>query len=58
MAKSKIEFKCEKCGKPQPKNKEKSNKNWSVFDSKKECACGGKFQMYIDGVLLGGDSNA
>lgn len=23
----KIEFKCENCGKPQPKNEEKSNKN-------------------------------
>lgn len=33
MAKSpKIEMKCEKCGKPQPKDDKQSNENWSVFD--------------------------
>lgn len=29
--KLKIESKCEKCGKPQPKDESKSNENWSVL---------------------------
>ena len=53
MAKSKIEFKCENCGKPQQKNEEQSNKNWSVFDCKQKCECGGKFAMYINGQKVG-----
>ena len=28
----KIEFKCDKCGKPQPKNEKQSNQNWNVYD--------------------------
>lgn len=44
----KIEFKCNKCGKSQPKDKEKSNKNWSVMPYKQKCECGGAFSMFID----------
>lgn len=43
MAKMIMISKCEKCGKPQPKNEEKSNKNWAVFDTNATCECGGKF---------------
>lgn len=54
MAKApKIEFKCENCGKLQPKNDEKSNENWAVFDCKQQCECGGKFVMYMDGQKVG-----
>lgn len=49
MAKIKMEFKCDKCGKPQPKNKKESNKNWIVYDSNQMCECGGKFARYING---------
>lgn len=51
--KPKIEFKCEKCGRMQPKNAEKSNNNFNVFDCKATCDCGGKFAMYIDGQKVG-----
>lgn len=38
MAKTpKFETKCVKCGKPQPKNENKSNKNWNVFDCNVKC---------------------
>lgn len=54
MAKTpKFERKCEKCGKPQPKNEKESNKNWDVFDSNAKCECGGNFVTYIDGKKLG-----
>lgn len=53
MAKAKMEMKCEKCGKPQPKNEKQSNKNWSVFDCNQICECDGKFVMYIDGQKIG-----
>lgn len=35
----KIQIRCEKCGKEAPIDKEKSNKNWTVY--KTECPCGG-----------------
>lgn len=54
MAKTpKMENRCDKCGKPQPKNKDKSNHNWSVFDCNAKCECGGNFVMFIDGKKLG-----
>lgn len=53
MKNNKIEMKCEKCGKAQEKDADKSNKNWNVFDSKQRCECGGKFVMYIDGQKVG-----
>ena len=44
MAKApKIERRCEKCGKPQPIIKEKSNENWNVYDPKAICECGGRY---------------
>lgn len=49
MAKIKMEFKCDKCGKPQPKNEKESNENWNVYDSNQMCECGGKFARYFDG---------
>ena len=48
-----IEFRCEKCGKPQPKNEEQSNENWNVYDCNQKCECGGKFCMFIDGHKIG-----
>ena len=53
MAKTKMEIKCEKCGKPQQKNAKKSNNSWSAFDCNQKCKCGGKFVMFIDGKRLG-----
>lgn len=53
MRKQKIEMKCEKCGKPQQKNHDKSNKNWNVYDCNQKCERGGKFVMYIDGQKVG-----
>lgn len=52
MAKTIIEFKCEKCGKPQEKDKQKSNNNFSVFNTKEKCNCGGEFKMYMNGELM------
>lgn len=34
---------CNKCGKLQKRNEEKSNENWDVYDCKAKCECGGKF---------------
>lgn len=50
MAKKKeIKCVCEKCGKPQPIDKEKSNENWNVYDPKAVCECGGKFKFnFVD----------
>lgn len=54
MAKEpKIEFKCEKCGKPQPRDEKKSNGNWDVFPCNQKCECGGKFVMYMNGQKVG-----
>lgn len=49
----KMEFKCENCGKPQPKNEKESNENWNVYDRNQKCECGGKFIMYLDGEKVG-----
>lgn len=50
MAKAlKIEFKCENCGNPQPKDEKQSNENWNVFSCNQKCKCGGKFVMYVNG---------
>jgi hypothetical protein len=43
----KIKMKCDKCGKEQKPKKDKSNKNWEVFDAKEKCECGGKFKPTI-----------
>lgn len=50
---SKIEMKCEKCGKPQGKDDKRSTENFDVFDCKQKCSCGGKYVMYIDGQKIG-----
>lgn len=34
---------CEKCGKEQTPNAEKSNANWTAYDCNVACECGGKF---------------
>lgn len=49
-----VEFRCNKCGAHQPKNAEKSNENWNVFDCNQKCKCGGEFVMWIGGELLKG----
>jgi hypothetical protein len=51
-----IEFRCNKCKKLQPKNEEKSNKNWQVFDCNVSCECGGKFVMFLDGEPVSKDA--
>nr|WP_288830733.1 hypothetical protein [uncultured Clostridium sp.] len=42
-----VSFRCEKCGKPQGADKEKSTDNFEVFNCHKRCECGGKFVMYL-----------
>lgn len=44
-----LEMLCDKCGKPQQMDKEKSNANWDVYNANAVCECGGTFVMYIDG---------
>lgn len=53
MKEKEVQFKCDKCGKLQSENKEKSNQNWAVFDCNKKCECGGTFKMFIGGVPIG-----
>lgn len=53
MAKIKMESKCARCGKTQPKNEEQSNKNFDVFDCNQKCKCGGRFVMYVNGQKVG-----
>ena len=38
---------CELCGKPQQKDKLRSNENWNVYDTKAVCECGGKFKIML-----------
>jgi len=45
----KPEIKCDKCGKLQERDKDKSNKNWSSYTTGKKCECGGEFKLSIDG---------
>jgi hypothetical protein len=54
IAKTKITFKCSKCGKTAPVDKEKSTRNWIVYKTKEPCECGGKFVPTFDN----GDSDA
>lgn len=49
----KFENKCEKCGKPQPKDEKQSNGNWDVFSCNQTCECGGKFVTYVNGQKMG-----
>lgn len=43
----KITIVCSKCGKEPEKDKEKSNQNWTVFDSK--CKhCGGRLKPKLN----------
>jgi len=42
-----IKMVCSKCGKQPPINKDKSNKNWTVYDTSKPCACGGKWKVKL-----------
>lgn len=54
MAKKIIfENKCDKCGKPQPKDESKSNGNWDVYKTNQTCECGGKFVTYVNGQKMG-----
>ena len=52
MPRKRKEFKmisvCEKCGKLQKPDLEKSNKNWIVYSCNEVCECGGKFVMKFD----------
>jgi NAD-dependent SIR2 family protein deacetylase len=41
-----IYFYCNKCGKQQEPNKEKSNENWEVYDNV-PCKCGGQFKPKV-----------
>ncbi len=58
LKKNPIEFRCDKCGAYQPKNEEKSNGNWNVYDSHQKCACGGTFVMWYDGKPLNSSEEA
>ena len=49
-----FEFKCNRCGKRPEKNDEKSNENWSVYNCKQKCPCGGEYVMWVYGEPLGG----
>lgn len=48
----KIEFRCNKCEKPQKKDDKQSNDNWSVFKAREKCSCGGEFVMFFEGEQL------
>lgn len=41
--KNEIKIVCEKCGKTAPIDTEKSNSNWTVYNVKEPCECGGRF---------------
>ena len=45
MENKKIKFRCDKCGKEQIPDEEKSTENWTVYDNKEKCECGGEFKM-------------
>lgn len=47
MKKIKLECRCKICGKLAPIDKEKSNENWIVYDTKSKCECGGNYGMTI-----------
>lgn len=47
MAKPKVELKCEKCGSKPPVFKEKSNENWTAYDTSKNCPCGGHYKFLL-----------
>lgn len=34
---------CDKCGKTAPINEKMSTPNWTVYETKKPCECGGRF---------------
>jgi hypothetical protein len=38
-----IEFVCDRCGKSAPLDEKHSNENWTAFNIKDPCECGGKF---------------
>ena len=46
--KIKISFVCEKCGKKQDPDKNRSTEQWEFFDCHERCECGGKFVMKIE----------
>lgn len=52
MKMPKFECRCNKCGKNAPINKEKSNENWTVYETKEPCECGGRFVTWADGKPL------
>ena len=43
----KIKVLCNKCGQEAPIDKQKSNKNWSVYLTKDKCKCGGDYKFKI-----------
>ena len=45
MKTTKIQFKCDKCGKILEKCEKDSKKQWAVYNVHKPCECGGKFQF-------------
>ena len=57
MKRPKVEFKCKLCGSEQSKNEEESTPNWSVYDCKQKCVCGGDYVMHLDGKPMGGGEN-
>lgn len=43
MKEIKILCNCNKCGKQAPIDSQKSNDNWTFYNTKDPCSCGGKF---------------
>lgn len=46
--KIKISFVCEKCGKKQEPDKNRSTQEWAFYDCHEKCECGGKFLMKFE----------
>jgi len=47
QTKIEIRFKCNQCGKDQPKDEKQSNQNWSVYPVDAKCECGGTFKIVV-----------
>lgn len=46
--KKEIVLQCNKCGDTPEIDKEKSNKNWTVYKKNKKCKCGGIFKFKFE----------
>ena len=52
MKEIKILCKCNKCGKQAPIDSQMSNDNWTFYNTKDPCSCGGKFiTCFVEGII-------